>query len=359
MSHFTVAVRIPSRVTIDDLETELTKALVPYQEHACTGECPEQYLAFHDTEDEYLTQYQTESIEMVRLPDGALVYSWDDRFRKPGSFGIGGGTHEVPAHLEKVEIKHVDRYPTFEAFMTDYCGSAKRDAKKGRFGYWENPNHKWDYWRVGGRWRGMIPVKSDTETMGSAPAWEEAFAKKNGQKIEEPSGVDVSRICNIDMNVAARTAARVLGERWSSWSAWVAREYKPDAADPWDSPRSMGFDYGFVEALDMADQDEAVQLASRVAAGWTRMPRDRGTIVDVVMPITEEQFKARLRNAFHPIRTYAFLDPTLGWVEPGKMGWWGISQGNADSRVAYYEKFMTWLTSGDQNDWFVIVDCHT
>ena len=33
------------------------------------------------------------------------------------------------------------------------------DEEVGKQGYWENPNSKWDWWQVGGRWSGSIKTK--------------------------------------------------------------------------------------------------------------------------------------------------------------------------------------------------------
>ena len=30
------------------------------------------------------------------------------------------------------------------------------DPETGKYGYWENPNAKWDWWVIGGRWRGQV-----------------------------------------------------------------------------------------------------------------------------------------------------------------------------------------------------------
>lgn len=57
MSHFTVAVITPSLNSVEDL-------LALFQENNM-GNCPEEYLAFFDVEEEYQRSYELESTEYV------------------------------------------------------------------------------------------------------------------------------------------------------------------------------------------------------------------------------------------------------------------------------------------------------
>lgn len=121
MSHFPVAVIVPDGVSLNDL-------LAPYQENNM-GDCPKKYMEFVDTEDEHRKEYETD-------------------FNK--------------------------EYNTFEEYMRDYHGYDARDPEKGRYGYWENPNAKWDWWQTGGRFSG----------------W---FKDKKGQKVNECQVSDLDR----------------------------------------------------------------------------------------------------------------------------------------------------------------------
>ena len=151
MSHFTVLI----------VGENPEQQLVPFQENNM-GNCPKEYLAFNDIEDEYREQYENDGVEMVKCPDGSVVYSWDERFRIPGAIGLGGSTHNVPenAGYEVVNVKHKDRFASFEDFIKEYAGYEERDAETGRFGYWENPNKKWDWHSLGGRWSGFFTLKA-------------------------------------------------------------------------------------------------------------------------------------------------------------------------------------------------------
>ena len=137
MSHFSVL------VIGKDME-DVERLLAPYQENNM-GDCPSKYLEFRDTEDEYRNEYENETIEMIRSWNGDLVHTW----------GVKATQH---AGCAKVRVPHRERYATFDQFCADWHG-AYRDPDKNRYGYWENPHAKWDWYVVGGRWDRDIHLK--------------------------------------------------------------------------------------------------------------------------------------------------------------------------------------------------------
>lgn len=101
MSHFTVLV--PAKD-----EAELEAKLLPYHEYECTG--IEQYIEF--------------------VP--ANMKELNDDFAK-----YGNGR-------------------TFDEFVADWSGYTKNE--QGIYGRITNPNKKWDWWVVGGRWTGKLEL---------------------------------------------------------------------------------------------------------------------------------------------------------------------------------------------------------
>ena len=56
---------------------------------------------------------------------------------------------------------------------------------------------------------------------------------------------------------------------------------------------------------------------------------------------------------------YAALLPNGEWLEPRKMGWWGISSASADDEKAWRKKIKDILRDAKDGNWNVtIVDCH-
>lgn len=352
MSHFTVTVRITGERVArhgGSRDEALKEMLAPYQENNM-GDCPRQFLEFVDSEDEYLAEYDTESIEMVRCPDGVLRYRWDEVFRKPGTFGTGGGSHEVPTSpgYEVVQVAHKDRFATFETFVADWHGVKERDPEKGRYGYWDNPNKKWDWWVVGGRWRGHYPVKA-----GVAPVVGEAGAFDN----ESRGGSDVVTVDQIDMDAVAAKER----EAFDKFKAERLRFIAGDKFDAFDGPRSRMLDTGL---LRIEEDPQAVIPDGEVQVGapWgERHPHHVGTVRagwrDVAKVVTDEQLE-KYRCVFNPLRTYAALDDD-GWHEPGEMGWWGSTSHTPDTYLAFAEAFQeSFIRKAGPDDLLVVVDCH-
>ncbi|AOQ24615.1 hypothetical protein MTAT_19600 [Moorella thermoacetica] len=139
MSHFSVAVlTIKGGPTVEDL-------LAPYQEN-CGNNCPAEYLKFYDETDE-------------------VQKAW-------------------------AKCQNRDEYDNnIKQFARDYYGYEEHE---GKFGYWQNPNAKWDWWQIGGRWKRKLLVNG---------TW-----------------VDSARIKDIDWQGMKRAAAREARVRWKKSS---------------------------------------------------------------------------------------------------------------------------------------------
>lgn len=160
MSHFCVLVMVPKKKikteSREEFQKVLKKIMSPYQENNM-GDCPPKYMKFNDVTEECEKEWENDSSTMVKMEDGSFANTHDERFRVEG-IGIGTHTHKTPKHLKEVKIPHKVRYENFEEFVKDWSGykKDKKDKKTGRYGYWENPNAKWDWWTIGGRWTGSI-----------------------------------------------------------------------------------------------------------------------------------------------------------------------------------------------------------
>jgi hypothetical protein len=108
MSHFAVAIFHKAGQKIEEL-------LAPYQENNM-GDCPKQYMEFNSVTEEYVKKYEEASEETQK------------------------------------------KYPSCKEFIENYAGH-KFNEEKQDYGYWENPNAKWDWWGIGGRYSGLLKVK--------------------------------------------------------------------------------------------------------------------------------------------------------------------------------------------------------
>lgn len=187
MSHFSVAVFSDGRKTLEEL-------LAPYQENNM-NDCPSQYLEFVSATDSKREEYETGEFEMVCLKDGSYMSPWNkEKLKevfssityndgKDHSLYFGGKSEylilnsdapffndaqiifllgEKGAKLQKVPYKEV--YPTLQEFVRDYI-EAPWDEEKQDYGYWENPNGKWDWWQKGGSWDKLLKTVSGGRCM--------------------------------------------------------------------------------------------------------------------------------------------------------------------------------------------------
>jgi len=151
MSHFTVLV-----VAKD--EEELQEKLIPYYELGTSIEndvAAEKYRSFKSMDDEYRKEYEKENIDMIRIRiNGFLkvVFSWDRDLPtklKEGSKIVR--ETNIPDDAVKLEMPFKVLYPTFDDFCSEYHG-AEKNEETGEYGYVHNPNAKWDWYSIGGRW---------------------------------------------------------------------------------------------------------------------------------------------------------------------------------------------------------------
>lgn len=330
MSHFAVL------VISDDHEA----ALAPFQENNM-GDCPSEYMVFTDCEDEYRTQYENDSTERVVMPDGRLLSRWDDEFRKPGSFGLsigaGHSSHEPPAHLPLREVPFKELYATFEQYMADYCGYEGRDPQKGRYGSWENPNRKWDWYQVGGRWSGKLKLKPGANGLTGDPGL-------MGSRFAEGNRTDQARKGDIDWIGMRDEEGAKAKERWEhaqaitggeKWHAWEhVREvlHKGDI----EAAREAYHEQPAVKRLKQADQERY---------GWE---------LDDALCWSLDNYVQRSRNAAGS--TFALLKDGK-WYERGEMGWWGCV-GNKKNTDDWHQEFAKLLDSLPDDTLLTVVDCH-
>ena len=131
MSHFSVAVLSDGSrgVSVDDL-------LARYDED---GECE-----FVDKTDEVEAQYAIGKSVMYltsSVTDRGRAFGWRLSFDKSKD-------------AREVEVPFSSIYPDVASFASDWHGMSEEPDGRGgvMYGYWENPDAKWDWWVEGGRW---------------------------------------------------------------------------------------------------------------------------------------------------------------------------------------------------------------
>lgn len=360
MSHFTVLV-----ATKNGTEEELAAALQPYHEFECTG-TEDEHVVDVDETDQLRKQWETDTTIMLRSPDGKLHEPYQDQFYRDPTpdeqkemgplagtgwakgisytskdWGDGKGYRakvkftpdgwsEIEAPVREVEtfrewVKgHTDREEVLPGGRAKYgwteLTSLGADGEVIRCIDRTNPNDKWDWWVVGGRWSGLLKLKASA-----------------GDKA-----CDAARKGDVDMasKIAAETAdagkhwdaahAIIAGRTWVTWEE-ASKRYE----GKWDEARKFYWDQDVVKDLGAADK--------------FRWSDDRDDL------LLDRDTYAR-RKGMRAAMTFAILH-NGEWHEKGKMGWWA-SVSNEKDREAWEDEWFRVYNSIPDDYTVTVVDCH-
>ena len=303
MSHFTVA------VFSKDGEKTLEQLLAPYQENNM-DDCPKEYLAFNDVTEEHQKEYNEECQAMVQFADGTRCSRYSDEAPNgiklwvpdpEDKSSFASRKFKLPEGAEEIQVLFKEVYPTFEQFMKEYH-SEEPDEETGRYGYWENPNTKWDWYQTGGRWKGLLLIKADAEGTSGSPGLMGSRANDENSAPEGYKWVDSAKIKDICWEKMAEIARQGREKQWE------------------EAPKEDGFKRNFFYGIKQGE--------------------------------TKEQYVER----FSVFETFAVITPDGEWHEKGKMGWWAcVSDEKENWNDGYYNAF---IKNADPELTIAIVDCH-
>lgn len=292
---------------LGSVQDAVKTALEPYSDHA--------HHEFIDLEDEYTKEYNTESWSRIVLADGSL-----------GGWPYG---RDLPEGA-RVEDVPISRMYSFEEFWE--MRGCERHPVTGRIGFWENPNGKWDYWCIGGRWTG---------TIRSGEEW-----------------VDDCRADEVNWEFIQAYLELQSGKQWRSIIRYLA-----GFSDRRFLKRLEGLELimlsqplvagSFFAPTEQERYDVRVCLQDLLVVGfdgaqnlWTR-----------VKQLTHEEFLAYAHGYYHPLICNSVLDET---------GWHDAERNCSDDDEVKLQKqlaYWTWaherLKRLDPSDHVTVVDCRT
>lgn len=341
MSHFTVM------VVGDDPEYQLA----PFHKFECTGQ-DDEFVQNIDRLDEARVEFENDTTNCLRrLSDGTLHSFFDDEgewkpeFSEPDpeeKWDKNRRRKYTPEGYERVDVK-TSELQTLAKFIEDYYGANIIDGdaepdltKTHKYGWCRvkdgevveyidrtNPNKKWDGWKVGGRWSGMLILK-DGDTADQARKFEidfEAMRSRDGDEAAQ----------EWDTMKAARDAAGA-GDTWQSFDAM--RDAAKDRGEKIDAVREA---YWAQPAIAAMRQTEAFRCGG----------------FDLFLA-SRENFIAAARN--RATATFAFLMDRK-WAEKGEMGWFGMSNDHMTQ-----DEWNAWINAKIEalpdHALITIVDCH-
>lgn len=184
-----------------------------------------------------------------------------------------------------------------------------------------NPNSKWDWYSIGGRWRNLLLTKIDNEDVIQETGLEDLINRGSNLIKKAPEGykwVDGAKIKDIDFE-----------------KAMEFRNTYNKAIRFWET---------YIEGQDPQTEEEKEAVKWEIRKKEYYIDRYR----------TKENY-AKLESTF---TTWALLDK-YGWHEQGEMGWWGMNNSTRDSELLFIEKFTETLNKPENQDkYLIIVDCH-
>lgn len=318
MSHFTLMV----------FGDNVDEQLEPFAEQTDNPK----YTVFNDTEDEDLEEYQNKTLRVKFLPNGERTNEYDERFKVYGK--NFDSSFVFPEGTETKEMKFCEYYTTFENYKEHWCGGSERDSIKNRYGYWRNPNAKWDWYSLGGRWTGFFKPKQGTSgELGRSGAFD------NQPKA---GWVDTIRLGDIDLDgmiAEARKDANleydkvehiIAGRELPSWEKTVAKydkDYQKAREEYNNHPMVLAFNEAKIHV-------------------WSGLH-------ETYKGSREEYVKSWEDNVLVP---FAILKDGQ-WHERGEMGWFGAVSDEKDCGEWQFE-VRKMLSELDPNTIVSLMDCH-
>ena len=310
MSHFVVL------VIGDNIDLQLA----PFNEQPMADD-PHVEFVFNDQTEEFREEYDEGSVEIIKRPDGSWVFAHvatDD---------------DKAAQIAPVSAKFSELYSTFEEFCKKWHGTEPNE--QGQYGYSSNPNAKWDWYSIGGRWSGYF--KALPGSIG--------IIGKSGVFGNEarPGMYDQLQRGSIDFDGMRADAAAEANKHYDAYEAAVAGLEVPKhwaefhtAYENIDDARKAYHKTPYITALRTAD-----------LLPWFEDPVE-------VYGIGREKFVERASNgSFTP---YAILKDGE-WFAKGEMGWFGTSRNDADTE-AWNDRVWELLRDLPEDTLITAVDCH-
>lgn len=345
MSHFTILVKVKKdRLDNNDgnLEHALREMLLPYQENNM-GDAVKQFLSFNDCTAEVETS-RTEVIEA------------DDYLAENRPEAVGKTLEEF--------------YGSFDELAQEHHGY-KKDPETGKYGYWENANAKWDWYQIGGRWSGLLPVLAGAEGRG----------ERSWSNEEQPDLPETADFCQVkDLNIAKmeRDTLKEIDDFWPDYQMWLEMKdmSHQEIKAKWDDDekrRDLSFWFhdrlmrmGAArctkprEAMVDAEGQPIMEEDTFPSGEGPETPKQRQKWSDPVFEyndLRKEELYDEYRWFFE-FSTFGVLDEE-GWKEKGSMGWWGFSSDSTEDRANWSKSyFQAFIANEDPETTLVVVDCH-
>lgn len=213
----------------------------------------------------------------------------------------------------------------------------EKDSKTGKYGYWENPNAKWDWFLIGGRWTGYLKLKKNRIGTCGEPGLMTPKAK--------PGCVDSALLQNIDIEGMKKGSSEDAKKRWEKAHKLI--DGLLEGFISWDKMRDVAHKGNIGAARDAYHKQSAV-IALRKDKDF-----GFGHSVNDFLCSREEYEKEAASSA---LPTFAIIKDGK-WFERGKMGWFG-QVAEEKEQTSWNEEFNKLMDDLPGETLITIVDCH-
>ena len=216
-----------------------------------------------------------------------------------------------------------------------------------------NPHAKWDWYSVGGRWRGYFKLKDGGEgEIGESGVGDNNPTFDADQCLKGDVDVEYMRDVRGDAAGALWDRAQVVFGDLPEARPW--KEFYADALDPETANPRPG---AIEEARTLyGEQPRVVAMrAHDKEVGW------QNAICDFFGPRVEdfqgsrEEYVQDARDATLPTFAYVYRGE---WFAPGKMGMFGLSSDEEADRKVFRRAFNEFFDSLPDDTQLTLVDCH-
>jgi hypothetical protein len=310
MSHFTVLV----------IGDNIEKQLQPYHEYECTGIDDEYVIDVDKTEE--VESWLKEFIWFGKTKNGGV---WDYEYKEEGAI-----ENLVDIKLDTRRSYFNNSGLDIDKEIEEWHGYTKRGNQWIRH---TNPNDKWDWWVVGGRWTGFFKLKQGAVGETGKPGLMTPIAM--------PGYCDSALKRDIDFDSMRMTKRLEAEKEWHSVNDVIA---KSEGFRTWEEI-TEGKNYGDEQRAAYRSQPE-VQHFNNIKRGvWDK-------VEDYFIP--KEDYVTKAVNSAGV--TFAVVKDGQ-WYEKGKMGWWGLVSDDK-GQDEWNRKFQALIDSVPDDTLLTVVDCH-
>lgn len=207
-----------------------------------------------------------------------------------------------------------------------------------------NPKSRWDWYEMGGRWRGFFPMKPEgSGVVGGAGVF---------KNEAPPCTADQLKLGDVDFERAIREREAGARKRFGEWkSCWekVGPSYKDTVS--WKTMKESAQLRG--EPVETARKAYHAQPLIEASNKNEKLRYMRDCCVEE-FGFDEEKYVAECKEGI--LVPHAFV---IGghWIQQGRMGWWAIM--SPETEAAEWSAFSKIIYSQIDKDTLVTaVDCH-